>query len=299
MEKTNSHTTFSLTLAWVMTLVTTILPEVLLKEALKMPVPGWLIWFKIGFLAAIFVSGFFFGRLRLPQKYSLILIALLLLEQASSWVGQSHWWKSLFTGEGFIVTMASQQILRLIAAFITIGLMLILFKNFSAFFVIKGDLKATAAPLPLIMTRSTSWAKLGWILVLCISGGTLVFLIIGAGSALAQVQKVLPFLPFILLFALMNSFSEEIGYRANLLAALTPEFGRDDALLMSAALFGMQHYYGVPYGVIGVIMAGILGWLLGKSMVETKGIVWAWTIHFCQDVLIFTFLAVGSIAAGG
>jgi membrane protease YdiL (CAAX protease family) len=134
---------------------------------------------------------------------------------------------------------------------------------------------------------------------LCISGGTLVFLLIGAGSALGQLQKAVLFLPFILLFALMNSLGEEVGYRANLLAALAPAFGKEDALLMSAALFGIQHYYGVPYGIAGILMAGILGWLLGKSMLETKGFAWAWLIHFTQDVLIFTFMAVGSIIAGG
>ncbi len=67
---------------------------------------------------------------------------------------------------------------------------------------------------------------------------------------------------------------------------------------MSAALFGMQHYYGVPYGVVGVIMAGIWAGCWEKA-VGNKGIAWAWGIHFCQDVLIFTFMAVGSIVAGG
>lgn len=299
MEKTNSNKTLSLTLAWIMTLLATILPEVLLKEALNMPVPDWLIWLKIGVLAAIFLGGFIFDPLRRKQKYSIILIALLLLEHGSSLVGNSLWWKALFPGSGFIASMASQQILRVISALITIGLLLILFKRFPAFFLVKGDLKATAAPIPLIMSRSTSWAKLGWILVLCISGGTLVFLLIGAGPALGQLQKAVLFLPFILLFALMNSFGEEVGYRANLLAALAPAFGKEDALLMSAALFGIQHYYGVPYGIAGILMAGILGWLLGKSMLETKGFAWAWLIHFTQDVLIFTFMAVGSIIAVG
>jgi hypothetical protein len=84
-----------------------------------------------------------------------------------------------------------------------------------------------------------------------------------------------------------------------LLAALAPAFGKEDALLLSAALFGIQHYYGVPYGIAGILMAGILGWLLGKSMLETKGFAWAWLIHFAQDVLIFTFMAVSSIIAGG
>jgi hypothetical protein len=46
-------------------------------------------------------------------------------------------------------------------------------------------------------------------------------------------------------------------------------------------------------------MAGFLGWFLGKSMLETRGLFWAWFIHFWQDVLIFAFLAIGSIRPGG
>jgi hypothetical protein len=63
--------------------------------------------------------------------------------------------------------------------------------------------------------------------------------------------------------------------------------------------FGIGHDCGVPYGVAGVLMATFLGWLLGKSMVETKGFFWAWFIHFVQDVLFFAFMAVGSATAGG
>jgi len=68
---------------------------------------------------------------------------------------------------------------------------------------------------------------------------------------------------------------------------------------LMAAYFGIGHFYGIPYGVIGVLMAGFLGWFLGKSMLETRGLGWAWFIHFWQDVLIFAFLAIGSITPGG
>jgi hypothetical protein len=62
-----------------------------------------------------------------------------------------------------------------------------------------------------------------------------------------------------------------------------------------SAYFGIFHFYGIPYGVIGVILAGFLGWLLGKSMLETRGLFWAWFLHFLQDVFIFAFMAIGFI----
>lgn len=43
-------------------------------------------------------------------------------------------------------------------------------------------------------------------------------------------------------------------------------------------------------GVIGILMAGVLGWLMMKSVMETQGIFWAWSIHFLQDVVIFSAL---------
>lgn len=54
-----------------------------------------------------------------------------------------------------------------------------------------------------------------------------------------------------------------------------------------------------PYGVVGVVMAGFLGWMLCKAMLETKGFFWSWFIHFWQDAAIFAFIAVGSITPGG
>ncbi|MCX6538504.1 MAG: hypothetical protein NT151_06160 [Acidobacteria bacterium] len=39
-------------------------------------------------------------------------------------------------------------------------------------------------------------------------------------------------------------------------------------------------------------MTGFLAWLLGKSIVETRGFAWAWFIHFVPDVVIFVSYAV-------
>ena len=55
----------------------------------------------------------------------------------------------------------------------------------------------------------------------------------------------------------------------------------------------------VTIGVVGVLLATFLGWILAKSMQETRGLFWAWFIHFWQDVWIFSFMAVGSIVPGG
>jgi len=58
------------------------------------------------------------------------------------------------------------------------------------------------------------------ILSICISLGTLLFLIVFGKPSLDALVKVIPLMPVVLLLALMNSFSEEMSYRASELAVL-------------------------------------------------------------------------------
>jgi membrane protease YdiL (CAAX protease family) len=60
--------------------------------------------------------------------------------------------------------------------------------------------------------------------------------------------------------------------------------------LISAGIFGVAHYWGNPGGLLGILAAVFLGWVLSKSILETKGIFWAWLIHFQQDVIIFSVI---------
>ena len=34
-------------------------------------------------------------------------------------------------------------------------------------------------------------------------------------------------------------------------------------------------------------------------MLETRGLTWAWFIHFVQDELVYGFMAIGAITPGG
>jgi hypothetical protein len=123
-------------------------------------------------------------------------------------------------------------------------------------------------------------------------------LVFGGRPSLQSLRLALPLLPFVLLFAATNAFSEEMLYRAPWLAALEIPIGPAQALLLTASFFGISHYYGVPYGVLGVIMAFIPGWLNGKAMLETRGFFWAWFIHFWMDVVIFSSMALGAVTPG-
>ncbi len=290
-----------LTVVWALTLAVSSLPDICWDVLIGSP-PPWLVWVKVALLAALLVFGRLWQPLRPLRVYTLVLLGIFLGSLALEQVARSARWRAWF-GPGqhpFVETMFGTQLQRLIVAGLVMALLLALRYRPQQLFLRLGDLRAPAMPAPWLgLTRPTHWSRFGLILTGCISLGTLTFLLLAGRPSVAQVQQVLPILPSIMVLALMNAFSEEFTYRAALLAPLQGLISPHSALLVTAVLFGIGHYYGVPYGLIGVAMATLLGWLLGKAMLETRGFFWAWCIHFVQDVLIFSFMAFGAVNAGG
>ncbi len=215
-------------------------------------------------------------------------------------IDQLPFYQSWLNNPSFNVYMLAEQSLRLLVTLIIITVLFALKKTASAFFLVTGDTSAPVEPVKWLGAKpGERWNTFGRNFAFFISLGTLAFLVIAGRPPLDIVLRAIPFFPAILLAAALNAFNEEMTYKASFLSVLEEPAGRSQALLLMAAYFGIGHYYGVPYGVIGVLMAGFLGWLLGKSMLETRGLFWAWFIHFWQDVLIFSFLAIGSITPGG
>jgi membrane protease YdiL (CAAX protease family) len=108
--------------------------------------------------------------------------------------------------------------------------------------------------------------------------------------------QALPLIPAALLIAVINAFNEEFTLRAAPISELLRAVGKKQALMITTVLFGLGHFYGVPSGLLGVLLSSFLGWFLGKSMLETKGFFWAWLIHFLPDAFIFTFFAISAVA---
>ena len=285
--------------AWLVTLLVSTLPAIILDEFFHLQ-PGWLFPARLAVLALALGASLFWKPIRPLWQVFLVFLLLFLAEYASGLLGGIPEWKAWFVDRGgFTLGMLGTQLLRILVAFFMVGVMLLLRRRFAEFYLVKGDLAAEAAPIPVLMSKPASWKKLGVILAVCITGGTLLFLILAGRPSLQSLRAVLPMLPMILLLAAMNAFSEEMNYRAAVLGTLKGVLSGSQAVMLAAVLFGLGHYYGVPYGILGVVMAWFLGWLLGKAMIETGGVCWAWFIHFLQDVAIFSFMAIGSITAGG
>lgn len=154
-----------------------------------------------------------------------------------------------------------------------------------------GNLNAPAGPVKWLDIKATDrWGKVGATFAVIVSVATAVFIYLNVAQGQALTAGNARYLPFILLFSAMNAFTEEAITRFSLVAALYGRVPPAAIYVASALLFGLPHYFGVPGGVIGSLMAGFLGWLLAKSVVETGGGFWAWFIHFLQDVIIFTGL---------
>lgn len=166
-------------------------------------------------------------------------------------------------------------------------------KEFQSYFQ-KGNISADILPEPIIGIKpkpTENWFHFGRNFAIIISGVTAIViyfqLIKDSGISVGDILNVLP---FSIVFALSNSFVEESITRLGVVVVLKDILNDRTIPLISALIFGTVHYWGNPGGFLGVIVAGFLGWLLAKSILETKGIFWAWLIHFLQDIIIFSAL---------
>lgn len=288
--------------AWVIVLGASSLPKIILQEIFHYTVSADL---QAIIAAGVVVLAILLSLVWKPLQPLRPFLGLFLVLVGVEWlvynkVGLLTIYQKWLNNPSFNVYMLAQQSLRLLVSLAIIATLFIIKRKRESFFLVIGNLSAPMEPVKWLGIKpGDTWKKFGRVFSFFISLGTLVFLVSAARPQLDFVLKALPFLPAVLLAAVLNAFNEEMTYKASFLSVLEDRVGGKQALMLMAAFFGLGHYYGIPYGVIGVLMAGFLGWLLGKSMLETRGFFWAWFIHFLQDVLIFSFLAIGSVTPGG
>lgn len=156
-----------------------------------------------------------------------------------------------------------------------------------------GKDAAKVEPVPLVgitPKENETWQHIGSNFAIVISGVTAIIIYFQVAKGAEFIGKIFMVLPFSILFATTNAFVEEVITRFGVVCALDQIVSKQAVMLTSAFIFGTVHYFGVPGGIFGVLAAGFLGWLLAKSIIETRGLFWAWFIHFLQDVIIFTAL---------
>lgn len=174
-----------------------------------------------------------------------------------------------------------------IAALPVLGLSLILFNARAREFLRLNRLAGRAERSALFGIRANEdWRRVGWQLGLVIAVVTAIVMFAPLPLSSLNFSAALPLLPLVLFFSLSNSLGEELIFRHAVVSALEDTRWAVRSPLVSAVIFGSVHYFGAPGGFLGVLMAGILGWVLAKSIRETRGLFWAWSIHFVLDVII-------------
>ena len=158
-----------------------------------------------------------------------------------------------------------------------------------------GHLSAPARPERLLWFRKPiPWTRLGPQLLVLFGVALPVFLFFTLRPDFGQLPRLWQLLPWAMATAALNAANEEFQFRCVPLAHLRNALAPREALWLTAILFGVGHYFGQPSGPIGVVMATIAGWIWAKSMMETRGIGWAFGIHMVQDIVIFCFLALSA-----
>jgi hypothetical protein len=288
--------------AWAIVLALSLLPTVVAQELLGLTVSADLrVEVSVAMLAIGLLASIAWKPLRTLRPMLLLFLVLVIAQ----WVVFNRldtlpMFRTRLDDPSFAVYMPAELVLNLIVTLAVIVALFVLKRDRRAFYLARGDLSAPAEPVSWLAIRpGDRWNTVGRNLAFFISLGTLAFLVISGRPSIDIAARALPLLPVVLVAAALNAFNEEVTYKASLLSVLVGPVGSRQALRMVAAYFGIAHFYGIPYGIVGVALAWFLGWILARSMLETRGLAWAWFIHFLQDVLIFGFLAIGEIAPGG
>ncbi len=284
-----------ITFAWGSILLISDLPDVLFN-AITGQVPAWLAWAKIATIVIFAILCAIWKTIRLLLPYAVIMSALLAALGLSEWVRNTTWWGNFLSDapSSFALDYL-RPFLRDIGVTVIVLVALFLVKRRrTEFFLVKGQLDAPIEPVKWLgIRKGESWRTFGWIFAI-IAAIVVAFPTLLALQPDAEIlAKLLPLIPVVLVYAAINAFNEELYFRATLLSTLPQVIGRNHAMLINVTFFGLAHYlYGSPPGIVGFLMTGFLAWLLGKSMLETKGFLWAWFIHFLPDVVIFASYAI-------
>jgi membrane protease YdiL (CAAX protease family) len=252
-------------------------------------VPAWFAWARIGVMAVALPAGYLTAALR-PVRgfcavYGFILAILALLS------GYSR--ARLYLAEyGFIPGMLLLQLQGLVIAFAVLAFAWLRRRSWSGIFLRAGELAAPVRPAWLsVAGPPLRWRLLGPLVGM--AGGLCVLGYVRyTGASTADPRQIAL---WAVLFAAINAFVEEALFRNALVSAVLPDFGARQAILVSTVIFGVGHWNGLPSGSAGVLMTSALGYFAAKAMIETKGMLWPWFMHFVPDVVVFYYWGLGAI----
>ncbi len=92
-------------------------------------------------------------------------------------------------------------------------------------------------------------------------------------------------------FALLNAVVEEYIIRGMVWNGLAKTFSKPQLItLIQAALFGLSHYWGLPGGLMGVLMVFIWSLAMGYFRIKTGGLIIVIVAHFALNLFQYFVL---------
>jgi len=251
------------TVAWVITIALAIAPDVVVAG-----VTSLFRWAMFIVLLSPAIVPFVWQRVRQLRMYAAILLLLQLLavffwNGFALWAAGQPWFPKGPSLNAFLLLLP-----KVIAAFVMILALSLLGFRRREYFLTAG------ASLP-------RWTGPAIAVAVFLGLGMFVYLQRHAENATANRGLVMP-----LVLASMNAFGEEMLYRGVLLAPLLRYFDAGQAVLMTATVFGIAHYYGTPSGLPGIMLTLFAGAVFGYAMVGTRGLAAPWFLHLLPDVVI-------------
>ncbi len=277
-------------------LVASDLATILAREWLG-SAPGWLLPARTGILAL--ACALLWRRMELRRLSGLagVLFVVVMAQAAAGHPGLRSALTNMITLDGGMLDIVARGVAQkgMIALPVLVVLLLVCRGPRRAFLFI-GNPSAPVGRMALLRLGGDGlrWSVLAPVSATLIAVGTFggVLLTVFGGDTAPQMQRLAPLLPAILLLAALNALLEGIIYRNAVCGPLRNVLGVGTLAFLAGAYFGIAHFYGAPSGLIGVVMAAFLGWFLCRAMIETRGFLLPWAIHFVQDVVIFSLAAV-------
>jgi membrane protease YdiL (CAAX protease family) len=289
-------------LAWGAILIGSMVPTIILRLFVPAvpaePVmPSWLGWAQGVVLAALWAVTWVLPTVKPVRGLVLALLAFWVGAFFSSFLLDSAAWSNWLEGASWGIALV---VTRLGIHLISVALMALTLIGSGIgrrdLFLARGNPSAPAQPSRLLLLKEPRpWNRVARDFLLVYVIITLIVVWLDFRPDVSQIPRALIFLPAIVIGAAINAFAEEFQFRSMLLARLEPVVRPGQAILMTSVLFGSLHYYtGAPSGPVGALVAAFLGWVAAKSMIETRGIVWAFLFHFLADFVIYAFRAMSA-----
>jgi membrane protease YdiL (CAAX protease family) len=275
-----------LPVAWAIVVLLTV-PEIILRAFAGVDT-WWMTPARIGALSVAIAATWALGTIR-PLRG--MLVVLLVVYAVEGWllltvVPQLPAYRDAVADSPWLAFLG-ERALRLVAVAVMLAVLLLQGFRRRDVFLAVGDLRATAEPIG-VPRSPEPWTRFGRNYGLISVGLLLVFLVPAFSPSLSRLSAGL--VVFAAVAAAMNAFAEEFLYRAALIPHVLPLFGKRATLLLVPGWFALAHWFGVPAGMTGVLLAAIGGWFFARSMIETRGIAWAWFLHFLADFTVYLVL---------